>query len=74
MSKSKNPPRSADTSSAQLRWFIVNSELSPTEIARRADIHHATVFRFIHEQRTLSARAFDALCKVLKLRLVWDAR
>ena len=74
MSKSKNPPRTADTTSKQLRWFIVNSELSPTEIARRADVHHATVFRFIHEQRTLSASAFDALCKALKLRLARDTK
>ncbi len=69
MSKT-NPPRTADTPSKQLRWFIVNSELSPTEIARRADVHHSTVFRFIHKQRPLSPRALDALCKALKLRLV----
>ena len=70
MSKSKNPPKSADTPSAQLRWFIVNDADTPTEISRRADIHHSTVFRFIHKQRPLSPRALDALCKALKLRLV----
>ena len=74
MSKSNNPPRSAGTSSAQLRWFIVNDKDTPTEIARRADIHHSTVFRFIHKQRPVSPRAFDALCKALKLRLVRDTR
>ncbi len=72
MSKQARPPKSADTPSKQLRWFIVNSEISPTEIARLADVHHSSVFRFISQKRTLSLRAFDALCKALKLRLGQD--
>ena len=66
----KQPPKSADTPSKQLRWFIVNDADTPTAIARRAGIDHSSVFRFIHEQRTLSLRAFNRLCKALSLQLI----
>ena len=74
MSKSKRPPKSADTISKQLRWYLTNSEMLRSHIAREADVDHATVFKFISEQRSMSLDAVDAVAKVLKLRLVRDKK
>ncbi len=74
MSKSKGPPKSADTISKQLRWHIANSETLRSHIAREAGIDHATVLKFVSQDRSMSLDAVDAVARVLNLRLVQDRK
>ena len=74
MSKNTTPPKSANTVTAQLRWYLRNSEIPPTQIARAAGVHHAVVFKFLSEDRGMSVNSLDALARVLNLQLVQDRK
>ena len=74
MSKSHKPPKSANTVTKQLRWYLRNSGTPPTQIARAAGVHHAVVFKFLSEDRGMSVNSLDALAKVLNLRLVQEKK
>ena len=68
--KAKNPPASATTLTAQLRWYLKNCGTAPVEVARQINIHHASIYRFLSAKRGLSDGATDRLAKHLKLRLI----
>ena len=72
MSKTKamNPPASATTLNAQLRWYLKSSETSTYEISRQIGISHASLYRFLAGSHGLLGDTMDRLAKHLKLRLV----
>ena len=74
MTKPHKPPKLANTVTKQLRWYLRNSGIPPTQIARAAGVHHAVVFKFLSEDRGMSLNSLDALTKVLNLRLVQDRK
>ena len=64
-SKAKRPP----TVSEALRSAIEKSGLSLYRVAKDARIGYASLYRFIHGQRSLSMEALDKLCVSLGLQL-----
>lgn len=58
-----------DTMSAVVRQAIEASELSITELARRAEIDHGQLSRFMSGQRTITLETLDPLAKVLGLEI-----
>ncbi len=75
-SKTKNstPPKSANTVTKQLRWYLKNCGTTPVEVSRQTGIHHAMLYRFLLDTRSMSLDTLDRLAKHLKLRLVRDDR
>lgn len=76
MSKQTGPPRSANTITKQLRWFLKNCGTTPREVARQIGVYHASLYRFLNEKRGLSDETADKLAKYLnlELRLVRDRK
>ncbi len=72
MSKSKKPPKSANTVTKQLRWYLKNCGVSCYRLEREIGIHNSVLSRFLRDERGLGLDALDTLCKHLKLRLVCD--
>ena len=73
MSKTKGPPKTA-TLTEQVRWYLRHSDDTPVDVARAADIHHSTLYRFLDHKRGMSLDSLDALAKALGVRLVLDRK
>ena len=71
--KTSNPPKNF-TLTQQLRWHLENCGTTPHEVAKRIDIHHASLYRFLAGSRGLSDETADRLAKYLRLRLIRDKR
>ncbi len=74
MSKTLRHPKSADTLSKQLRWYVKNCRISTYRLERETGIHNSALSRFLREKRGLSLDNIDILGRYLKLRLVRDER
>ncbi len=72
MSKTNRPPKSANTMTKQLRWYLKNCATTPTQVSRDIGVHHSVLFRFLSGKRGMSLDALDRLAKHRKLRLVRD--
>ncbi len=70
MSKTKKPPKSANTITKQLRWYLQNCGVSTYRLERETGIHNSALSRFLREERGLSNESIDVLGRYLKLRLV----
>ncbi len=70
MSKTLRHPKSADTLSKQLRWYVKNCGVSTYRLERETGIHNSALSRFIRGERGLSTESMDILGKYLKLVLV----
>ena len=70
MRKSKHPPKSANTITKQLRWYLKNCGVSTYRLEREIGIHNSALSRFLREERGLSLDNIDVLGRYLKLRLV----
>jgi hypothetical protein len=66
---SKSKPKRAQTVSGALRTAIEESGRSLYRVAKDARLGYATVYRFMHGQRSLSMEALDKLCASLELDL-----
>lgn len=56
--------------SEQLRKAMERSGMTRYEIAKRAGVEQSSLSRFFSGERGLSQDAIDALCALLRLRLV----
>ena len=74
MSRQTGPPRSANTITKQLRWYLKHCGTTPVEVARQIGVYHASLYRFLNERRGLSDETADELARYLKLRLVQDRK
>ena len=72
MSKQMTPPKSANTLTKQLRWYLKNSGASTYRLEREIGIHNSALSRFLREERGLSLDNIDILGRYLKLRLARD--
>jgi DNA-binding phage protein len=54
----------------QIRDAIRQSEMTVVELAKKADVSHPQLYRFLTEERTLTLPAAARVCEVLGLRLV----
>ncbi len=70
MSKTLHHPKSADTLSKQLRWYVKNCGVSTYRLERETGIHNSALSRFIRGERGLSVASMDTMGKYLKLVLV----
>ncbi len=70
MSKELRHPKSADTLSKQLRWYVKNCGVSTYRLERETGIHNSALSRFIRGERGLSVESMDTLGRFLKLVLV----
>ncbi len=74
MTKTNIPPKSANTITKQLRWYLKNSGVSTYRLERETGIHNSALSRFLREERGLSLDNIDILGRYLKLRMVRDAK
>ena len=74
MSKQMTPPKSANTLTKQLRWYLKNSGVSTYRLEREIGIHNSALSRFLREKRGLSLDNIDILGRYLKLRLTRDEK
>ncbi len=72
MSKTNKPPKSANTVTKQLRWYLKTCGVSCYQLEREIGIHNSVLSRFLRGERGLGLDALDTLCKYLKVRLVCD--
>ena len=70
MSRTLHHPKSADTLSKQLRWYVKNCGVSTYRLERETGIHNSALSRFIRGERGLSIASMDTMGKFLKLVLV----
>ena len=70
MSKTLRHPKSADTLSKQLRWYVKNCGVSTYRLERETGIHNSALSRFLRGERGLSIASMDTMGKFLKLALV----
>jgi len=70
MSQPLHHPKSADTLSKQLRWYVKNCGISTYRLERETGIHNSTLSRFLRGERGLSTESMDTMGKYLKLVLV----
>ncbi len=70
MSKELRHPKSADTLSKQLRWYVKNCGVSTYRLERETGIHNSALSRFLRGERGLSVASMDTMGKFLKLVLV----
>lgn len=70
MSKELRHPKSADTLSKQLRWYVKNCGISTYRLERETGIHNSALSRFLRGERGLSVASMDTMGKFLKLVLV----
>ena len=70
MSRTLHHPKSADTLSKQLRWYVKNCGISTYRLERETGIHNSALSRFIRGERGLSVASMDTMGKFLKLVLV----
>jgi len=70
MSKKLRHPKSADTLSQQLRWYVKNCGVSTYRLERETGIHNSALSRFLRGERGLSTESMDTMGKYLKLVLV----
>ena len=70
MSKTLRHPKSADTLSKQLRWYVKNCGVSTYRLERETGIHNSALSRFLRGERGLSVASMDTMGKFLKLVLV----
>ena len=70
MSKQTTPPKSANTLTKQLRWYLKNCGVSTYRLEREIGIHNRALSRFLREERGLSLESIDVLGRYLKLQLV----
>ena len=70
MSKTLHHPKSADTLSKQLRWYVKNCGISTYRLERETGIHNSALSRFLRGERGLSTESMDIMGKYLKLGLV----
>ena len=70
MSKTLHHPKSADTLSKQLRWYVKNCGVSTYRLERETGIHNSALSRFLRGERGLSIASMDTMGKFLKLVLV----
>ncbi len=74
MSERITPPKSANTLTKQLRWYLKNCGVSTYRLEREIGIHNSALSRFLREERGLSLDNIDILGRYLKLRMVRDAK
>ena len=72
MSKTLHHPKSADTLSKQLRWYVKNCGVSTYRLERETGIHNSALSRFIRGERGLSTESMDTMGKYLKLVFVCE--
>ncbi len=70
MRRTLHHPKSADTLSKQLRWYVKNCGVSTYRLERETGIHNSALSRFIRGERGLSTESMDTMGKYLKLVLV----
>ncbi len=70
MSRKLHHPKSADTLSKQLRWYVKNCGVSTYRLERETGIHNSALSLFLRGDRGLSVASMDILGKFLKLVLV----
>ncbi len=70
MSKTLRHPKSADTLSKQIRWYVKNCGVSTYRLERETGIHNSALSRFLRGERGLSTESMDTMGKYLKLVLV----
>ena len=70
MSKELRHPKSADTLSKQIRWYVKNCGISTYRLERETGIHNSALSRFLRGERGLSTESTDPMGKYLKLVLV----
>ncbi len=70
MSKPDKPPKSANTITKQLRWYLKNCGVSTYRLERETGIHNSALSRFLREERGLSTESMDTMGKYLKLVFV----
>ena len=70
MSKELRHPKSADTLSKQLRWYVKNCGVSTYRLERETGIHNSALSRFLRGERGLSVASMDTMGRFLKLGLV----
>ena len=70
MSRTLHHPKSADTLSKQLRWYVKNCGVSTYRLERETGIHNSALSRFLRGERGLSIASMDTMGKFLKLVLV----
>ena len=63
-------PKSADTLSKQLRWYVKNCGVSTYRLERETGIHNSALSRFLRGERGLSIASMDTMGRFLKLVLV----
>ncbi len=74
MSKTLRHPKSADTLSKQLRWYVKNCGVSTYRLERETGIHNSALSRFLRGERGLSIESMDTMGRFLKLGLVCKRR
>ncbi len=74
MAKRITHPKSANTLTKQLRWYLRNCGVSTYRLERETGIHNSALSRFLREERGLSLDNIDILGRYLKLRMVRDAK
>ena len=72
MNKNLRHPKSADTLSKQIRWYVKNCGISTYRLERETGIHNSALSRFIRGERGLSTESMDTMGKHLKLVLVCE--
>ncbi len=72
MSKRIKHPKSANTLTKQLRWYLKNCGVSTYRLERETGIHNSALSRFLREERGLSLDNIDVLGRSLRLRLIRD--
>ena len=70
MRRTLHHPKSADTLSKQLRWYVKNCGISTYRLERETGIHNSALSRFLRGERGLSIASMDTMGKFLKLVLV----
>ena len=70
MTKTNRPPKSANTLTKQLRWYLKNCGVSTYRLERETGIHNSALSRFLRGERGLSTESMDTMGKYLKLGLV----
>ena len=74
MSERIRHPKSANTLTKQLRWYLKNCGVSTYRLERETGIHNSALSRFLREKRGLSLGSIDILGRYLRLRLKQDER